>query len=315
MEILIDTDTASDDAVALIMALRNPGVVVRGITTVAGNVEVDQATRNALFVTELCGKEVPVFKGATQPLFRPAIDANWFHGRDGLSDLGFAPTRRSAESEHAVDAILDLSKRYSGLTLVTLGPLTNIAIALLRDPKLADRISRCVVMGGNPCCIGNVTPAAEYNIWCDSEAAEIVLRSGMRIDLVGWHLSRDDAILNDAEIARIRAIGSPLANFAIDCNRTAAAAYKIQTGEIGISLPDPVAMGVALDPSIITQASDHRVMIECRSELTRGMTVVDQLNVAGDARNLSTWSSAKSARVIWKIDVPAFKKQLSAALL
>jgi purine nucleosidase len=319
LDLLIDTDTASDDAVALIMALRNPAVAVRGITTVAGNVGVGQATANALFVAELCGATgVPVHAGCGRPMLRPAVDANWFHGRDGLSDLGFAPRHLAPAAGHAVDAILDLTHRYPGLTLVTLGPLTNVAVALLRDPALAGRVGRCVVMGGNPCCVGNVTPAAEYNVWCDPEAAEVVLRSGMAIDLVGWHLCRGDAALDANDIARARAIGTPLADFAIDCNRTAAAAYRAQTGEVGISLPDPTAMAVAIDPAgIIRSATSHPVRVECQSELTRGQTVVDQLDVAADARNAATWSDAAAsapARVVWSIDVPAFKRQLFAAL-
>ncbi len=314
-DFLIDTDTASDDAVALIMALRSPGVTVRGITVVAGNVSVEQATRNALFVTELCGLEVPVSAGCNRPMLRPAVDANWFHGRDGLSDLGFAPKRRSPAAGHAVDAILEVTRQHPGLTLVTLGPLTNVAVAVLRDPTLAGRVGRCVIMGGNPCCVGNVTPAAEYNVWCDPEAAEVVLRSGMPVELVGWHLCRGDAALNDADLARARAIGTPLADFAIDCNRTAAAAYLLQTGELGISLPDPTAMAVALDPTVITGATSHPVLVECRSDLTRGMTVVDQLNVAADPRNAATWATATSpAKIIWSIDVPAFKRQVLAAL-
>ena len=314
----IDTDTASDDAVALIMALRQPGVTVRGIATVAGNVPVAQATANALFVAELCGSDAPVHAGCDRPMLRPAVDASWFHGRDGLSDLGFAPARRSAAGDHAVDALLAVTRRHPGLTLVTLGPLTNVAVALLRDPSLAGRVGRCVVMGGNPCCAGNVTPAAEYNVWCDPEAAEVVLRSGVQVDLAGWHLSRGDAVLDAAEIARALAIGTPLARFAIDCNRTAAAAYRVQTGEVGISLPDPVAMAVALDPAgVVRAASPHAVAVECHGELTRGQTVVDQLNVAADARNAAVWSTlarTPPARVVWSIDVPAFKRLLFAAL-
>jgi purine nucleosidase len=314
----IDTDTASDDAVALIMALRHPGVAVRGITTVAGNVPVAQATANALFVAELCGSDVPVHVGCDRPMLRPAVDANWFHGRDGLSDLGFAPTRGSAAAGHAVDALLEATRRHPGLTLVTLGPLTNVAVAVLRDPSLAGRVGRCVVMGGNPCCAGNVTPAAEYNVWCDPEAAEVVLRSGMPVDLAGWHLSRGDAALDAADIARARDIDTPLARFAIDCNRTAAAAYRVQTGEVGISLPDPVAMAVALDPDgVVRSASRHLVAVECHSELTRGQTVVDRLNVASDARNAAVWSTparTPPARVVWSIDISAFKRLLFAAL-
>jgi purine nucleosidase len=161
--------------------------------------------------------------------------------------------------------------------------------------------------------VGNVTPAAEYNIWCDPEAVEIVLRSGMPCELVGWHLCRGDAVFNASDITAVRAIGTPLAHFAIDCNRTAAEAYRTQTGEVGISLPDATAMAVALDPAVVTSASEHFVRIECRSELTRGMTVVDQLNLAGDERNSSSWSRERTGaavRVAWSIDVAAFKRQV-----
>ncbi len=317
-DLVVDTDTASDDAVALLMALRSPGVVVRGITTVAGNVGVAQATANALLVAELCGADVPVHAGCDRPLLRPPVDANWFHGRDGLSDLGHAPTRSAPAPGHAVDALIDLARRYPGLTLVTLGPLTNVAVAVRRDPTFAARVGRCVVMGGNPCCVGNVTPAAEYNVWCDPEAAEVVLRSGLPVDLVGWHLCRGLAALDAADVARARPVGTPLAHFAVDCNRTAAAAYHAQTGEVGISLPDPVAMAVAIDPdAVIASASSHPVAVECHGEMTRGQTVVDRLGVAADARNAGTWAVAAAgppARVVWSIDVAAFKRLLFAAL-
>lgn len=309
-DLLIDTDTASDDAVALLFALRSPAHRVRGITCVAGNVGVHQAARNACLCVERCDAEVPVFIGCERPMLRAASDASWFHGRDGLSDVGLAPRRRVAEATHAIDALLDLTERHAGCTLVTLGPLTNVAAALLREPALASRVGRCVVMGGNPCCVGNVTPAAEYNIWCDPEAAQVVFASGMNVEMVGWHLSRGPAVWDATEIDALLASGSPLARFAVDCNRTAMNAYATQTGERGISLPDPVAMAVALDPSIVTSASSHRVRVECGSELTRGMTVVDQLNVGDDARNVGAWSAAPSSRVVWAIDVAAFKRAL-----
>src|SRR5262249_53336408 len=163
---IIDTDTASDDAVALILALRSPEIVVRGIAVVAGNVCVPQALVNAEYVVELCGSQVPVHLGLEKPLIRPAEDATWFHGEDGLGDHGFMSTGTRHSSIHAIDAIIDMARRYPGFTLVTLGPLTNIATALIRYPFLATLVGRCVIMGGNPCCVGNVTPAAEYNIWC-----------------------------------------------------------------------------------------------------------------------------------------------------
>jgi purine nucleosidase len=312
--LLIDTDTASDDAVALILALQTPTLAVRGITTVAGNVNLDQATRNALLVTELCGRDVPVHAGVARPLLREPEDATWFHGRDGLGDRGFAPTRRTASGQHAVDAILDLSRQFPGLTLVTLGPLTNLATALLRDPSLATRIGRCVIMGGNPCCVGNVTPAAEYNIWCDPEAAEIVFRSGLTIDLVGWQLSRDDAVWNAGDLAQLRDLATPMATFAVDCNTVAADAYQLQTGQPGIALPDAVAMAIAIDPTLIIHATTHAVRVECASPLSRGQTIVDQLNAAADPRLSADWSQAGRMRVIWSIDVPRYKSMLLRAV-
>jgi purine nucleosidase len=179
-------------------------------------------------------------------LWRHYEDATWFHGQDGLGDQGYPPPSRSAEKAHAVEATIEVVPSNPGIEIVTLGPLTNVALALKRKPRIAAKLGRCVVMGGNPCCEGNVTPAAEYNIWVDPEAARIVLRSGLPIELVGWHLCRGDAVLNANDIDKILHLGTPLAGFAIDCNRTAKDAYFKQTGESGISLPDPVAMAVAL---------------------------------------------------------------------
>ena len=315
---LIDTDTASDDAVAIIMALSAPDVRVLGLTTVAGNVALDQATRNALYTAEVCGSNVPVHKGAGAPLVRALRDAHWFHGADGLGDHGYPPPERAPETEHAVDAILRLSRENTGLTLVTLGPLTNVALALARDPTLAERVGRCVVMGGAPCCEGNVTPAAEYNIWVDPEAARAVFRSRLPIEMVGWHVSRADSALSDDEIAATEALGTAKARFAIESNSRARDAYHVQTGEAGLSLADPTAMALALDRSIGLAWSRHRVAIETHSELTRGMTVVDRLGVSSDAINADVWGAAAGecggVDVLWTFDSARFKAMLQAAL-
>jgi purine nucleosidase len=317
-DFLIDTDTASDDAVAILMALSAPDVRVLGLTIVAGNVGVEQATRNALLTAEIAGVEVPVFVGAPAPLMRPHEHAHWFHGRDGLGDRGYPPPRRAPDRDHAVDAILRLADAAPGLTLVTLGPLTNVALALARDPDLAKKIGRCIVMGGAPCCEGNVTPAAEYNIWVDPEAARIVFRSGLPIEMVGWHVSRGASVLSEAEIADILALDTAKARFAIECNGRAKEAYHVQTGESGLSLADPTAMAVALDRTIGLSWSRHAVEIECASELTRGMTVVDRLNVAADDNNRQTWSAALNggakADVCWTFDSARFKAMLKRAL-
>ena len=315
---LIDTDTASDDAVALIMALRSPDVEVAAITTVAGNVPVAQATRNALYAAELCGSDVPVFAGAGQPLLREYATATWFHGEDGLGDHGYPEPRRAAAALHATEAIIATIRANPGLTLVTLGPLTNIALALAKDPKIAEQVGRCVIMGGNPCTEGNVTPAAEYNIWVDPEAARMVFLSGLPIELVGWQLCRGEAAVDPQDIQDILQLGTPLAKFAIECNSTAMEAYRVQTGEVGISLPDPVAMAIALDPSVCTSATNHYVEVEIASELTRGMTVVDRLNVSSNERNREVWKQTIGRgypmRVCWAIDNRKWKRALYAAL-
>lgn len=316
--LLIDTDTASDDAVALIMALRNPDVRVAAITVVAGNVNVKQATRNALYTVELCGADVPVFSGAEKPLIRTYQNATWFHGRDGLGDHNYPAPKLSSQPTHAVDGIIETIEANPGLVLVTLGPLTNVALAISRNPGIAAKVSRCVVMGGNPCCEGNVTPAAEYNIWVDPEAASIVMRSGLPVELIGWQLCRGQAVLSSEDIDHILAFRTKLADFAIECNSHARKALKIQTGEDGICLPDPVAMCVALDPSIGTTWGDHYVEVETASELTRGMTVVDRLNVADDDRNRGVWQpaidSGHKAKVCWEIDNARWKNALYSAL-
>ncbi len=314
----IDTDTASDDAVALVMALRNPDVHVVGTSVVSGNMPLHQGTRNALYTAELCGSDVPVYPGESRPLLREPAHAQWFHGEDGMGNQNYPPPKRTAETTHAVDAFLQATHDHPGLTLVTLGPLTNIAIAIERDPGLVQRVGRCVVMGGNPCCEGNVTPAAEYNIWCDPEAAKIVFASGLKIELVGWQLSTGEANLTEEDIAYVRGMDTPLAHFAIDCNAHVMVANRTQTGDLGISLPDPTAMAVALDPSIAVKTSDHRVQIACADELTRGMTVVDRLGVAEDDRNADTWrevSQVPSCRVVWELDIPRWKQLLFDALV
>jgi len=201
---------------------------------------------------------------------------------------------------------------------VTLGPLTNIALALQRKPDIATKLSRCVIMGGAPCCEGNITPAAEYNIWCDPEAARIVLRSGLLVELVGWHLCRGEAVLKLDDIERVLSLDTPLSRFAIECNSRAQEAYFEQTGEHGISLPDPVAMSVALDPTIVTEQTQNYVDVETSSELTRGMTVVDRLHVARNERNRAVWAPALEkgvkAKVVWTIDNARWKKALFNAL-
>ena len=213
-----------------------------------------------------------------------------------------------------MDALIAAARANPGLTLVTLGPLTNVALALRNAPDLAGGIGRCVVMGGAACTVGNVTPAAEFNMWVDPEAAREVFRSGASIEMIGWELCRGEANLLPQEMDRVRRLDTPLARFALDCNRTALRATFRQSRDPGLGLPDPVAMAIALEPSVCTRKSPHHVDVETGSDLTRGMTVVDALGVVGDQRNRDAWgplaARVPNVEVCWGIDIPRWKAML-----
>ncbi len=313
---LIDTDAGSDDAVAVLMALRHSNIDVKAITVIAGNVPLAQGVENSLYFVEHCDADTPVYAGADRPLLREYVSADWFHGEDGLGDWGdrYKPRRSKVEKMHAVDAIIDTIRQTSEIVIVTLGPLTNLALALRKAPDIAAQVSRCVVMGGAACTNGNVTPAAEYNIWCDPEAAQIVFRSGIPVEMVGWEFSQGEFVLSLEDIDMVRGIGTEYAKFTVDCNVKGMRGYEVQTGEIGISLPDGVAMAVAIDPSIAMRTSHHYVDIECQSDLTRGMTVVDKLDLADDVRNIDTWHEAlanpNKALICWELDAARWKQML-----
>jgi len=313
---LIDTDAGSDDAVAILMAFRQPDIDVKAITVVSGNVSLEQGVKNSLYFTELCEVDVPVYAGADRPLIRKPFAADWFHGVDGLSDRGddYVPRHTTVQETHAVDAIIEIVRNTPDIAIITLGPLTNLAMAIRKAPDIVKNVSRFIVMGGAGCVNGNVTPAAEYNIWVDPEAARIVFLSGMPIEMVGWEFCQGDFVISPDEIEHIRAINTIYSDFTIDCNQTAIKGFETQTGEIGLSIPDAVAMAVAIDPTICTQKSQHFVDIECNSELTRGMTVIDKLNVTHDERNRDTWrdileSNVKST-ICWELDAQRWKECL-----
>ena len=314
---IIDTDTASDDAVALIMALKANDVFVEAITIVSGNVDVQQGSINARYTVELCGKETPVFEGAEKPLVRERYDARWFHGQDGLGDVGYPPPHRPAGAVHAVEVLIDTIRANPGILLVTLGPLTNIALAVSQAPDIVSNVSRCIVMGGAACTVGNITPAAEYNIWCDPEAASIVFQSGLPVEMVGWELCRGAANLSVEEMRYLKeVINTPISHFVIDCNAHALRTNQDWLGDTGIGLPDPVAMAIALDPQICIHKSKHLVAIECDGTYTRGMTVVDELHVAGHRTgNVAMWGpqhnlGAPNISVCWEIDILRWKALL-----
>ena len=286
--LVIDTDTASDDAVALLMALRDPGVDVRAITVVAGNVPLERAVQNALYTVELAGRpDVPVHAGAAGPLVRSLFTAEFVHGQDGLGDIGLPLSGRRPTSSDAVDVLIETIGAHppGTVTLVTLGPLTNVALAFRRDPGLATRLRSLVVMGGTGDAVGNASAVAEFNIFVDPEAAAEVFASGAPITMVGWDVSRRFAVIDPVLARQLRAIGA-LGTFAMDIQAKVGEFAAHETHLAGFDLPDPIAMAVALDPAIATRVERRNVVVETRGEFTSGQTVVDHLGLTDRPPNV-----------------------------
>jgi purine nucleosidase len=296
---LIDTDTASDDAVALVMAMRYPDVQIEAITVVAGNVPVDQWVQNALYTVELCQQSIPVYRGMPAPLIRPLETAQFVHGQDGMGDVGLPLTGRSPASAHAVAVLIETIHQFAGaITLVTLGPLTNVAVALRQDPSIAQALSECIIMGGTGRGHGNITPVAEYNFWADPEAARIVFESGMPIRMVGWDISRTSAVFAPEDTAALRAVGTPLAHFCVDIQKAVEHFALTTTRLRGFDLPDPIAMAIALDPTVATDTQRRFVAIEASSDLCRGQSIVDHLQITGREPNAELVTEASREKFL-----------------
>jgi purine nucleosidase len=301
--LVVDTDTASDDAVALILAAREPTVDLRMVTVVAGNVPHDLAVRNALVTLDLVDHAtVPVHVGADGPLVRPLETAQMVHGEDGMGGAPLPPPSREADPGHAVEALLrvaaDEPRRHG---LVTLGPLTNIALALAEDPDLLTRFTHTYLMAGSPDGVGNVNALGEYNVWADPEAASVVFDAPGARTMIGWNISRTNAVMTPPETARLRACG-PLGEFAVAINAGVEKFCLEVSGLAGMDFPDPVAMAVALDDSIIVDASDERLVIGL-DEPTRGAVLPDRRASA----------APPNTRVVWCVDEAAFKDRLYRA--
>lgn len=277
---LIDTDTASDDAVALLMALREPAVRVEAITVVAGNAPLATCVRNALITVERAGTYAPpVHAGMAKPLLRDLVTAEFVHGEDGMGDMNLPDPVLEARPEHAVDVIIEAAKRFAGeLEIVTLGPLTNVALALVREPELARNVRRVHVMGGAGLGPGNITPVAEFNFFVDAEAAHLVVESGLPKTIVGWDVSTGDAFMGLEDIERLRAVG-PLGEFAVRCNATLLEINRRAFGRDGFDLADPTAMAAALYPELIAGSFDAHCYVEHRNDRAYGQLVVDRLDL------------------------------------
>jgi len=292
-----------DDGVALVLALRHPRVRVDAITVVRGNAELEQTVRNARLVAETCGVDVPIYAGARGPLVRAAPERPaWIHGSDGFGDLGLRPRQGDADPGFAPDQIVERVMAAAGaITLVTLGPLTNLALALGREPRVAGAVRELVVMGGTSQTSGGMTAVAEFNIDTDPEAARIVLDAGFRLTFVPIELSRGAARFTEDEVSAIRSLGTPASRLAGDLlghSLRVAARRPMLPGERGAACPDAVAMACAIDRTLLAESVEAQVAIETRAERTTGMTIVDRDGML---------SRPPNATVGLSLDAPRFK--------
>ena len=276
-KIIIDTDPGHDDAMAIILAGQHLDIL--GITTVAGNQTLEKVTTNALRIVEVMGMtHIPVMSGMDRPLIKEPRHAGHVHGESGMDGPSLSAPTTAVQPKHAVDFLIDTCMSQSDVTLVPIGPLTNIAAALRREPRIASRIVELSLMGGSA-TIGNSTPAAEFNIWFDPEAADIVFRSGVPIKMLGLNLTHQ-VIAGEAAHAKIRAIPTRAAQFIADLLTFYADKRRIKAGAGSGALHDPCAIACLIDPTLV-EFYDMHVAVELRGAHTYGMTVCDMRHLRG----------------------------------
>ena len=284
-KIIIDTDPGQDDAVAILLALASPEEIeVLGITAVAGNVPLELTAKNALVICELAGKtDVPVLAGCDRPLGRALVTAEHVHGSSGLDGPDLPDPTMALTGGHAVDFIIDtLCNEAPGtVTLCPLGPLTNIATALQRAPDIADRVQQIVLMGGAYFEVGNITPTAEFNIYVDPEAADIVFKSGIDIVVMSLDVTHK-ALVTKPRNDAFRALGTPVGVAVAQMTDFFERFDKEKYGSAGAPLHDPCVTAFVIRPDLFT-GRHVNVTVETASELTMGMTVADWWGVTDRA--------------------------------
>jgi purine nucleosidase len=300
IRLVIDTDPGVDDALAIMAAFAHPKALVEAITTVAGNVSLERTTANACTMLDVLEQNVPVYAGCNCPLVGDAVDAGYFHGEDGLGDSGYPPSARQVADEHAVNALIRLANEWPGeLTLVAIGPLTNVALATRLDPALPQKYARLVVMGGSIRGVGNVTTAAEFNVYADPEAAAIVFDAWPGLTLVSWETTMAHGF--SAEQVEVLLSGdSPRAKFFRRITLRSIGVLEQILGHKGLLSPDLLAMAVALEPDIVRKVETHYVQVELAGKHTRGHTTVDWLDRTGQEPNVNLVLEMDTER-LWEL--------------
>ena len=277
MKTILDVDTGTDDALALTLAVISPEIEVLGVTSVSGNVHVSKTSVNSLRVLEYLGfGDVPVFRGAAKPLVKELRTVEWVHGSDGLGDAGIPMPAGRPEDKPAAEFIVETVRRAGSgeITLIATGPLTNLAIALLLEPRIVEKLGRIVVMGGafgvTPYGTGNITPVSEFNIYTDPEAAKIVFESGADIACVGLDVTMDpSAVLRPKHIDELRGSKSRAADLAIRVTRG-------MMERVGFfALHDPMAVALAIKPELF-KTEEYHVQVSLEEGDLRGQTIADR---------------------------------------
>lgn len=300
--IIVDTDPGQDDALAILLALASPELEVLGFIGVAGNVPLDLTTRNIRVVCELAGRtEVPVFAGAKQPLKRALVTAEHVHGSTGLDGAVLPEPSMELQSQNGVDFLIEtvLNRPENSVTLCSLGPLTNLALALQKEPRIAPRIQELVMMGGGFFAGGNITPAAEFNIFVDPDAAKIVFESGIPITMFPLDCTHQ-ALTSTARIASFRALNSRVGDACAGWLEFFERFDEDKYGTDGGPLHDPNVIAYLLQPDIYGSRFIN-VEVETESQLTLGMTVADWWRVSGKEPNVT---------YVRDVDADAFYKLL-----
>jgi purine nucleosidase len=284
--IIIDTDPGQDDAVAILLALASPEIEVLGITAVAGNVPLKLTEKNARKICELAGKpETRVFAGAIRPLVRQLVTAEEVHGKTGLDGPDLPEPTMPLQIGHAVDFIIEtlMSEERGSVTICALGPLTNIALALIREPGIAQRIKQIVLMGGGFFEGGNTTPTAEFNIYVDPQAADVVFRCGVPIVVMPLDVTHK-ALTTKKRVAAFRALGNRVGTATAEMLEFFERFDEAKYGSDGGPLHDPCVIAYLIKPDLFG-GREVNVSIEMASELTMGMTVIDWWGVTKRPKN------------------------------
>jgi len=281
---IIDTDTGSDDAIALIMALSDPNCEVCAITTVMGNVSLEMATRNARIAMEIADRrDIPIYQGLHRPLVRTILNATHVHGTDGLSHVKVEEPTIKVQEKHAVDAIIEwVDKLKNECEVIMLGPLTNLALAIRKAPEVMKQIKHVYIMGGAQLGYSGETEVAEFNILADPEAAHIVFRSGLNMTMVPLEVCLNgdgrvgaETVLSLDDVNKLLSINTKKAKFCVDCSKSLVEYHKQLMGDFGLELPDPTTIAVALRPELILHRYKAQVDVDLSNSLSYGQTVVN----------------------------------------